>query len=314
LAGWLTLKRVNQSELVYEGIIVYIGIYFGTMSTYKQPILNIYLDIVYFKLYIGTMSTDTKSKINKLLNDMPHGAVLLSFWLSEQGYSLDLQKRYKKSGWLESIGTGALKRAGDDVDYHGGLYALQNQAGLSVHAGGRTALSLQGRAHYIDMAAGRTVLLGSKKENLPAWFKNKEWETQIDYYTTSFLPADMGLVDLERNNFTVKISSPARAMLECLYLAPKHQEFFECYELMEGMNDLRPKSVQELLENCSSIKVKRLFLYLADKFKHPWLDFVDLSNVDLGSGTRSLVKNGVYIDKYKITVPKEFEKNEQPEI
>lgn len=260
------------------------------------------------------MSTDTKSKINNLLNDTPHGTVLLSFWLSEKGYSLDLQKRYKKSGWLESIGTGALKRAGDDVDYHGGLYALQNQAGLSIHAGGRTALSLQGRAHYIDMAAGRAVLLGSKKENLPAWFKNKAWETKIDYYTTSFLPADMGLVDLERNNFTVKISSSARAMLECLYLAPKHQEFFECYELMEGMNDLRPKSVQELLENCSSIKVKRLFLYLADKFKHPWLDFVDLSNVDLGSGTRSFVKNGVYIDKYKITVPKEFEKNEQPEI
>lgn len=260
------------------------------------------------------MTTENETKINKMLRSAPAGVVLLSPWLAAQGYSTDLQKYYRKSGWLESIGTGALKRAGDDVDYHGGLYALQNHAGLSVHAGGRTALSLQGRAHYIDMAAGRTVLLGSKKENLPAWFKNKEWETQIDYYTTSFLPADMGLVDLERNNFTVKISSFARAMLECLYLAPKHQEFFECYELMEGMNDLRPKSVQELLENCSSIKVKRLFLYLADKFKHPWLDFVDLSNVDLGSGTRSLVKNGVYIDKYKITVPKEFEKNEQPEI
>lgn len=272
------------------------------------------LDIFYFRPYIGSMTIKNETKINKMLRSAPAGVVLLSPWLAAQGYSTDLQKYYRKSGWLESIGTGALKRAGDDVDYHGGLYALQNQAGLSIHAGGRTALSLQGRAHYIDMAAGRAVLLGSKKEKLPAWFKNKTWETKINYYTTSFLPADMGLVDLERNNFAVKISSAARAMLECLYLAPKHQEFFECYELMEGMNDLRPKSVQELLENCSSIKVKRLFLYLADKFKHPWLDFVDLSNVDLGSGTRSFVKNGVYIDKYKITVPKEFEKNKQPEI
>ena len=260
------------------------------------------------------MSTDIKSKINNLLKNTPYGTVLLSFWLSEKGYSLDLQKRYKKSNWLESIGTGALKRTGDDVDYHGGLYALQNQARLSIHAGGRTALSLQGRAHYIDMAAGRAVLFGGKQESLPTWFKNKKWETKIDYYTTSFLPAGMGLVDLKRNNFSVKISSAVRAILECLYLVPNHQEFFECYELMEGLNDLRAKSVQELLEHCSSIKVKRLFLYLADKFKHPWLDFVDLSNVDLGSGARSLVKNGVYIDKYKITVPKEFEKNEQPEI
>jgi hypothetical protein len=295
-------------------VIVYIGIYFGTVSTYIQAILNIQLDIVYFRLYIGTMSTDTKSKINNLLNDTPHGTVLLSFWLSEKGYSLDLQKRYKKSAWLESIGTGALKRSGDDVDYHGGIYALQNQAALTVHVGGRTALSLQGRAHYIDMAGGRAVLFGGKKESLPAWFKNKNWETRIDYYTTSFLPADMGLVDLERKNFSVKVSSPARAILECLYLAPKHQEFFECYELMEGLNNLRPKSVQELLENCSSIKVKRLFLYIAEKLEHPWLDFVDLSKVDLGSGKRSLVKNGVYIDKYKITVPKEFEKNEKPNV
>ena len=51
---------------------------------------------------------------------------------------------------------------------------------------------------------------------------------------------------------------------------------------------------------------------MAEKLKHPWLDFADLSKVDLGSGKRSLVKNGVYIDKYKITVPKEFEKNDKP--
>ena len=260
------------------------------------------------------MSLENETKINKLLKKWTAGTVCLSSWLADNGISSQLLNRYKKSGWLESIGTGAVKRSGDTVNYHGGIYALQNQAGLSVHAGGRTALSLQGRAHYIDMAAGRAVLFGGKKENLPTWFENRKWETKINYYTTSFLPAEMGLSDLERKNFSVKVSSPARAILECLYLAPKHQEFFECYELMEGLNNLRPKSVQELLENCSSVKVKRLFLYMAEKLKHPWLDFVDLSKVDLGSGKRSLVKNGVYIEKYKITVPKEFEKNEKQNI
>ncbi len=260
------------------------------------------------------MSLENEAKINKLLKDWPAGTVFLSSWLADNGVSNQLLNQYKKSNWVSSVGSGAVIRAGDDVDYHGGIYALQNQAGLSVHTGGRTALSLMGRGHYVDFADGRAVMFGNAKEKLPIWFRKYDWGTRIDYYTTSFLPADMGLVDLERNTFAVKISSPARAILECLYLAPKHQELFECYEFMEGMNDLRAKSVQELLENCSSIKVKRLFLYLADKFKHPWLDFVDLSNVDLGAGTRSLVKNGVYIDKYKITVPKEFEKNEKPEI
>ncbi|MBE2191089.1 MAG: type IV toxin-antitoxin system AbiEi family antitoxin [Alphaproteobacteria bacterium] len=260
------------------------------------------------------MTTSNESKINKILQAAPPGTVLMSSWLASQGYSLDLQKYYKKSNWLTSLGTGASIRTGDKVDYFGGLYALQTQAGLSVHVGGRTALSLMGRGHYVDFSGGRTVLFGGAKEKLPMWFRKYDWGTRIDYYATSFMPENIGLVDLGRPGFTVKVSSAARAIMECLYLAPQNQELFECYELMEGMNDLRPQSVQELLENCSSVKVKRLFLYLAEKLKHDWLEFVDLSNVDLGSGTRSLVKNGVYIDKYKITVPKEFEKNDQPEI
>jgi hypothetical protein len=260
------------------------------------------------------MTTSKETKINKMLRTNPPGIVLISSWLTSRGYNLNLQKHYKKSGWLESIGTGALKRKGDKVDYLGGLYALQEQEGLSVHVAGRTALSMLNRAQYIDFGMGRAVLMGGTKETLPLWFKKRDWETKIDYYSTSFLGSDIGLMNLTHNSFSVKISTPARAILECLYLTPQYQEFFECYELMEGMNNLRPKSVQDLLENCSSIRVKRLFLYLAEKFKHPWLEFIDLSKVDLGSGKRSLVKNGAYIDKYKITVPREFEKHERPKL
>lgn len=249
-----------------------------------------------------------------MLQSLPQGVVFLTSWLASQGYSLDLQKHYKKSGWIESIGTGALIRAGDKVDYLGGLYALQAQGDLSIHVGGRTALSLLGRGQYVDFSAGRTILIGGVKEILPLWFRKKDWGTRIDYYTTSFLPSDLGLTEFPIKEFSIKISSPARAILECLYLAPKYQELFECYELMEGMGNLRPRSVQQLLESCSSVKVKRLFLYFAEKLKHDWLEFVDLSKVDLGTGARSLVKNGVYISKYKITVPKEFEKDEQSEI
>ena len=34
-----------------------------------------------------------------------------------------------------------------------------------------------------------------------------------------------------------------------------------------------------------------------------------LDNVDLGKGKRSLVKNGVLVNKYEITVPQELERN-----
>ncbi|MEX2371969.1 MAG: type IV toxin-antitoxin system AbiEi family antitoxin domain-containing protein, partial [Bacteroidales bacterium] len=70
--------------------------------------------------------------------------------------------------------------------------------------------------------------------------------------------------------------------------------------------NLRPKILQELLENCNSIKVIRLFLYMASKANHQWLDFVDQSRIDLGTGDRVIVKGGVYIKKYKISLPKEL--------
>lgn len=76
---------------------------------------------------------------------------------------------------------------------------------------------------------------------------------------------------------------------------------------MEGLNNLVPKHVQTLLENCQSVKVKRLFLYMAEKADHAWFKQLDVTKVDLGKGKRSIVKNGVLIAKYGITVPKELQ-------
>lgn len=253
------------------------------------------------------MSTNNKTKINQLLSTIPQGTVLLTSWLVEQGYSLDLQKRYRKSQWLESIGTGAMMRSGDKIDYYSAIYALQKQAGLSIHPGGRTALSLLGKAQYLELSSVRAVLFAGEREQLPVWFQNHDWSVKIDYYSTSFLPKDLGLEDLEIKNFSIKVSCATRAMMECLYLAPTEQDLQECFELMESLNNLRPKIVQQLLEQCSSIKVKRLFLYFADKAEHTWVKHLDLQKIDIGKGKRSLVKNGTYVAKYQITVPKELE-------
>ena len=253
------------------------------------------------------MSAKKVYKINRLLSSQPSGIVLVSSWLAQHGYSLDLQKQYKKSKWFDSIGTGALIRHDDQVDYLGGVFALQTQLGLSVHPAAKTALSMLGKAHYLELSTKTIQLFSSNQENLPLWFKKRDWGVSVHCWQTSFLPPDLGLVEIEHKSFKVKISSPARALMECLYLVPKSQPLLETYELMEGLNNLRPVSVQKLLEACTSIKVKRLFLYLADKAGHEWLNYVKLDNVDLGSGKRSIVSGGVYIPKYQIIVPKELE-------
>lgn len=249
------------------------------------------------------MSTDKRIKINQLLSTHPTGIVYLTSSLAKQGYSLDLQKRYRNSDWLTSIGTGAMIRSGDNVGYEGAIYALQEQAGLFIHPAGKTALSLLGKAHYLELSPKKVTVFGGKDEKLPAWCKTHDWGIKLDYYSSSFLPNDIGLVEIELKTFSIKVSSAARAMLECLFLAPKNQELVECYQLMEGLNNLRPNLVQNLLESCTSIKVKRLFLYLAEKADHSWVKHLNLEKIDLGSGKRSIVKNGVYNSKYKITVP-----------
>lgn len=233
-----------------------------------------------------------------------------SSWLAANGYSHGLQQRYRESRWLESIGQGAMIRAGDQVGYEGAIYALQEQAGSTVHPGGKTALAYLGKAHYLEMNVKTVSLFGRKGEKPPVWFEKRDWNVRIDYQPTSFLPPDLGLTEFELKNFSIRISGAVRAMLECLYLAREKQDLIECYELMEGLNNLRPDQVQALLEKCRSVKVKRLFLYLAEKTGHSWLSRLNTAQIDLGKGKRSLVRGGVFVEKYQITVPKELEKHD----
>lgn len=199
-------------------------------------------------------------------------------------------------------------RPGDEVGYEGAIYALQRQTNMSVHPGARTALALLGKAQYLEFATPRVIIFGAQGEELPTWFRQHDWGVKVEYYTTTFLPPDLGFTDVEFKTFSIKISNLARALMECLYLTPERQNLVECYELMEGLNNVRPNQVQSLLEHSSSVKVNRLFLYLAEKAGHRWFSHLRTESVKLGSGKRSIVKNGVFVEKYKITVPRELER------
>jgi Transcriptional regulator, AbiEi antitoxin, Type IV TA system/Transcriptional regulator, AbiEi antitoxin N-terminal domain len=252
------------------------------------------------------MDVHPKTKINALLQSWPSGTVGLSVWLEKQGVSRQLQRHYQKSGWFESLGRGAFRRAGDTADWLGALYALQKQGGLDIHAGGQTALGLLGQAHYLELNAKTVQLFAPRKTLLPAWFRNHDWGLKPELHNTNFLPAAIGLVDVEHKLFTVKASGTARAVMECLYLAPEKFDLVEAYQIMEGLGTLRPAVVQTLMEQCGSVKVKRLFLYMAGKAGHAWVKHLDRSKVDFGSGKRSVAPGGVYAPKYEITVPKEL--------
>ncbi len=252
------------------------------------------------------MSTLNKQKIQIFLDRHKPGTVCLASWLESLNISNDLQKRYRRSGWLAAVGKGAFIRPDDTVGWQGGLYALQAQAGLPIHAGAMTALSMQGMAHYVRMGAQQVFLFAPPKTLYPAWFKNHDWGAGIQLVRTSILPEGLGLTEHEEKTFSIRISAPERAILECLHLAPDTMDLMECAQVMEGLTTLRPKLLQPLLEQCGSIKVKRLFLYLADRAGYDWVKRLDTARLELGSGDRTITKGGVYVAQYGITVPKEL--------
>jgi len=191
------------------------------------------------------------------VNDFPSGAALLSYFLADKGYSYGLQKVYRKSHWLRAIGTGAMIRSGEKPTIEYALYALQTQAGTAIYPGGRTALSLLNKAHYLELSIQKITLIGGRKDRLPSWFREYDWDVNVAFHQLSMIPPDMNMREMDQNSFTVKISDPVRALMECLYLATDEAALTECYELIEELNSLIPAKVQLLLENCSSIKVKR---------------------------------------------------------
>lgn len=249
------------------------------------------------------------TKINRLIQSLPKGSVLLPSWLLSQGYSYELQQNYRKSGWLKSIGKGAMIKSGDTPVLAGALSALQNVLNINIHIGGRSALELQGFAHYLQVKSPTTTLFMNSRKKLPLWFTENDWNTKIEIYRTIlFKDETVGMLDFRDGELTMKISDPARAIMECLALCPDKFPLTESFELIEGLVSLRPTKVQEILENCMSIKVKRLFLYFSEKANHAWFKYLDLSKIDLGAGNRSLAKGGLLVKKYKLVLPKEIVK------
>lgn len=247
------------------------------------------------------------TKLKKLLTTWPQGTVCLAAELNSRGIGYDLQRLYRISGWITSIGQGAVVRNGDNVTWPGAIFALQSQAKLNIHVGAKTALSMYGLAHFINLSNEKIQIFGSQSTKLPMWFKKFNWGGKIEYHRSSLFKngEQFGIQTHNFKTFNIRVSSPERAFFEMLDLVPQKETFNEALLISESLTTFRPKLIQQLLEDCTSIKVKRLLLYFAEKQSHPWLSKIDLKKIDLGKGDRQIFKGGVLDPKYRITVPRE---------
>jgi hypothetical protein len=94
--------------------------------------------------------------------------------------------------------------------------------------------------------------------------------------------------------------------LELLDELPDRESFHQVDALVEGLATLSPRRLQDLLLECRSVKVKRLFFFFADRHRHGWFTKLDASVVDLGKGKRMVAKGGTFDAKYQITVPEDL--------
>ena len=106
--------------------------------------------------------------------------------------------------------------------------------------------------------------------------------------------------------WSLTMSVPERAILEMIDELPHHESFHHVDVVMEGLANLRPQLLGKLLRECKSVKVKRLFLWYADRHGHAWFKHLDQSSIDLGKGKRQLVPQGHFDSRYQITLPMEL--------
>lgn len=247
-------------------------------------------------------------KLNQVLREWPSGTVAVQPWFERQQVVRQLSHKYVKGGWVKKIGQGAYIRAGDKVDWRGGVYALQQELELPLHVGGKTALELQGRAHFIPFGNPTINLYthGSHPERqLPKWFTQYFKAQAFRYIPTVLFTSKLGLQSLDCSTFQITMASTERALFEVLALISKKKVSIDhAFLLFQGKETLRADLIQALLQECRSQTLKRLFLYLAKQCELTWVERLNIKSLALGQGKRKIGGGEHYDPEFKLFVPK----------
>lgn len=279
------------------------------------------------------MSERKFRKLNQLEKDLPEGLLVDSGWLEKRGYYGSLRKKYVDLGWLEQPAHRVYRRLRGALRWEQAVISLQTLLEFPVVVGGRTALELQGFAHYLASEQAEVHLYGHQPP--PSWLHKLPLSVRFIFHKSSRLfrndPITRGLASLNWNvktgegvstdplqagltvqpwghwDWPLTLSTPERAVLELLDELPDRESFHQADKLIEGLANLSPRRLQKLLEDCKSVKVKRLFFFFAERHGHAWLKRIERQRIDLGKGKRLLARGGRLDPKHEITVPEDLD-------
>lgn len=277
------------------------------------------------------MTEPKRSYLYLLEMELPEGLLVDGNWLEQRGIASNLRAYYVKAGWLEQPVRGLYRRPRGTLGWQQVVISLQTLLGRTLFIGGRTALELQGFAHYLAQDVRAICLHGPDKP--PAWLGKLNLPQHFIYRNSSRLFPDKSRTDNHAQplrgrdhdgfeplrgreltsmawgqwDWPLTLSHPERAYLEVLNELPRYESFHQADMLMEGAVNFSPRRLQKLLVDCNSVKVKRLFFFFAGRHGHSWLKRLDKTAIDFGRGKRVLVKGGRLDPDYLVTVPKNID-------
>ncbi len=258
------------------------------------------------------MRSTTKKPLEQCL---PEGQIVNRAWLNTQGFSRPRVDSFLRAGKLEAIAQGVYRRPGPPLKWEHVVYSL-NEMGCHLRVGSRSALEMQGLAHYLPAGHLKRIdLYGPAK--VPGWvfkfpgsFRFKVYNRQlfVPLPEEGHISKPFGFWD-----WSIPYSTVELAMLELLAGVRDETGFSVADKFFEAAVNLRPNLLRILLRACINVKAKRLFFWFADRHSHAWRQAFETKEVDLGKGKRMIIKGGAYDARYQITVPREMASgNEQP--
>ena len=217
--------------------------------------------------------------------------------------------RYFETRSLDRISSGIYAKRGDKPSWLGVVRLLQEEINCDVHVGGFTALALQGSSHQLPLGGIPVELVSFTVRRLPKWVHLDLWDRPVNLQKSSLFAKNPELEEYAEKDMRILVSSRELAILEYFDAAKISNSLESLENQLAGLMTLRSSVLQDLLEKCQSIKVKRLFLYLSEKMEMPFFGKLNLSKINCGTGKRVIVQGGVLDTKYLITVPARVEEN-----
>jgi hypothetical protein len=238
---------------------------------------------------------------------VPEEVIVNRNWLTKNRLDRHAIDNLVKAKQLNKISNGVYSRGDSAPSWQAIVYSLQHIFNYECVVGGLTALELHGLSQYMTLGKQKYIQMYVQKP-LPSWvqhlskdyfFRSHNSKTVVGQNNLAFTTK----IDWKSGMPGLVVSTPERAILEVILELPEHISFEHADELVQGLTSLSPQVLQQVLEKCTNVKVKRVFLWLAERYNYPWLSKLNLEKIDLGSGNRMLVKGGKLNMKYKISVP-----------